>query len=318
MTTTSTEQRQRPGLDVAGAAPVRHPLRVLASAGVLVLAAMLGHMLVTNPNFKWDVVAAWFTAETVMRGLAMTLMLTVIAMVIGIVLGILIAVARMSGNPLLSGVASAYVWLFRAIPELVQLLFWFNLAALLPQLSIGIPFGPEFASWNTNSLITPLMAAILGLGLLEAAYMAEIVRGGLLSVDHGQVEAAKALGMGSARSLRRIVLPQAMRFIVPPTGSQIIRMVKGTSLVSVIALADLLYSVQVVYNRTFETIPLLIVACGWYLILNSILFVVQGAIERYYSRGSVGGNTLRLREMLRPRRARKAPSTSTAIGEADA
>jgi polar amino acid transport system permease protein len=316
MTTTSTERRESSGLDVAGAAPVRHPLRLLASIGVLVLVSMLGHMLVTNPNFQWDVVAAWFTAETVMRGLAMTLMLTVIAMVIGVLLGILIAVARMSGNPLLSTLASAYVWLFRAIPELVQLLFWFNLAALLPRLSIGIPFGPEFTSWSTNSLITPLMAAILGLGLLEAAYMAEIVRGGLLSVDHGQVEAAKALGMGSARSLRRIVLPQAMRFIVPPTGSQVIRMVKGTSLVSVIALADLLYSVQVVYNRTFETIPLLIVACGWYLILNSILFVVQDRIERYYSRGSVGGSRSSLRAMFKIRRPRRTPDA--AIGEGQA
>lgn len=314
MTTTSTERHQRADVDVAGAAPVRHPLRLLASIGVLVLAAMLGHMLVTNPNFQWDVVAAWFTAETIMTGLAMTLMLTAIAMVIGVVLGILIAVARMSGNPLLRAVASGYIWLFRAIPELVQLLFWFNLAALLPKLSVGIPFGPEFASWSTNSLITPLMAAILGLGLLEAAYMAEIVRGGLLSVDHGQVEAAKALGMGSARSLRRIVLPQAMRFIVPPTGSQVIRMVKGTSLVSVIALADLLYSVQVVYNRTFETIPLLIVACGWYLILNSILFVVQGAIERYYSRGSVGGNRPGLRELFRTRRPRGTPDIAAGEG----
>jgi polar amino acid transport system permease protein len=273
-------------VDVAGAAPVRRPLRWVGVAVVLVLLAQLIHMAVTNPRFQWDVVASWFGARTVVVGLGMTLLLTVIAMTLGIVFGTLLALARMSDNWLLRSLAGGYVWLFRAIPELVQLLFWFNLAALLPRVSLGIPFGPEFVSWQTNDLINALTAAILGLGLLEAAYMAEVVRGGLLSVDPGQSEAAKALGMSSARRIRKIILPQAMRFMVPPTGNNVIRMVKGTALVSVIGMNDLLYSVQLVYARTYETIPLLVVACGWYLVVNSVLFVVQSRLEGFYGRGS--------------------------------
>lgn len=297
-------------LDVASAAPVRHPLRWVASAVVIVLAAQLVHMVVTNPRFQWDVVASWFAARTVMTGLGMTVVLTILAMAIGIVLGTLIALARTSPNLLLSSLAAGYVWLFRAIPELVQLLFWFNLAALLPRISVGIPFGPEFASWQTNSLISPMVAALLGLGLLEAAYMSEVVRGGLFSVDQGQIEAAKALGMGTARRIRRIVLPQAMRFMVPPTGNNTIRMVKGTALVSVIGMNDLLYSVQGVYARTYETIPLLIVACGWYLIINSILFVVQSFLERYYGRGAARGRAPRRKLWTGSRSGRPGASHS--------
>lgn len=274
-------------LDVADAVPLRHPLRWACGAIIVVLAAQLAYILVTNPRFEWRVVASWFPARTVLAGLGMTLLLTLIAMVIGIVLGTVVAVARMSANPLLRAVAGGYVWLFRAIPELVQLLFWFNLGALLPRLSIGLPFGgPALVSWETNSVISAMTAAILGLGLLEAAYMAEVVRGGLFSVDHGQTEAAKALGMTDWRCLRKIVLPQAMRFMVPPTGNNVIRMVKGTALVSVIGLGDLLYSVQLVYSRTYETIPLLIVACAWYLVVNSLLFVLQSRLERFYGQGS--------------------------------
>lgn len=273
-------------VDVAGAAPVRHPLRWLAIAALAVLGAQLTHFLFTNPNFEWGTVGAYFTAEVIGKGIAMTIELTVIAMVIGIFLGVLIAVGRMSANPVLRTVCGAYVWFFRGVPVLVQLVFWYNLSALLPRISLGIPFGPEFVSGQTNHLITPLIAAILGFGLNEAAYMAEIVRGGLLGVDPGQTEASDALGMSRARSLRRIVLPQAMRFIVPPTGSQVINQLKATSLVSVIALSDLLYTVQSIYNRTFETIPLLLVACLWYLVMTSVLYVGQSFIERYYARGA--------------------------------
>jgi len=155
----------------------------------------------------------------------------------------------------------------------------------MPQVSLGVPFGPEFLVWNTNALITPLFAAILGLGLNEGAYMAEIIRGGILSVDPGQKEAASALGMTQTRTMRRIVLPQAMRFIIPPTGNQVISMIKATALVSVIALSDLLYTAQSIYNKTFETIPLLIVTCVWYLAITSVLYVFQSFIERRYSRG---------------------------------
>ncbi|MFE4540795.1 amino acid ABC transporter permease [Streptomyces scopuliridis] len=275
-----------PAVDVAGAAPVRHPLRWLSVLVLAVLAAQLGHFLVTNPNFEWSTVGSYFGAQVIGEGIATTIELTVVAMLIGIVGGVLVAVGRMSENRVLSAVCGAYVWFFRGIPVLVQLVFWYNLSALLPRISFGVPFGPEFIGGQTNSLITPLFAAILGLGLNEAAYMAEIVRGGLLGVDQGQTEAAAALGMGRARILRRVVLPQAMRFIVPPTGSQVINMMKATSLVSVIALADLLYTVQSIYNRTFETIPLLIVACLWYLVMTSVLYVGQSFIERYYARGA--------------------------------
>jgi polar amino acid transport system permease protein len=272
-------------LDVSNATRRQHPFRWLAAIAVAVLLAQLINMLVTNENFGWSVVAQWFTAESIMRGLGVTLVLTVIAMVIGIVLGVLLAVCRISGNPLLRAAAGGYIWFFRGTPTLVQLIFFYNLSALLPRISFGIPFGPEFVAFNTNTVITPLLAAILGLGLNEGAYMAEIVRGGLLSVDHGQREAGQALGMTNRRIMKRVVLPQAMRFIVPPTGNQVISMVKATALVSVIALSDLLYTAQSIYNRTFETIPMLLVACIWYLVLTSVLYVGQSFIERHYARG---------------------------------
>ncbi|MFG2059137.1 amino acid ABC transporter permease [Micromonospora sp. NPDC048930] len=294
-------------VDVAHAVPERHPLRWVATVVVAVLAAQLIHMLVTNPNFEWDVVLRYFNTESVARGLWTTLKLTVIAMAVGIVLGVLLAVCRLSGNPLLRSLAALYIWFFRGVPALVQLIFWFNLSALMPRVSIGIPFGPEFMQWETNALITPLLAAILGLGLNEGAYMAEIVRGGLMSVDHGQTEAAQALGMSRMRTLFRVVLPQAMRFIVPPTGSQVINMLKATSLVSVIALSDLLYTVQSIYNRTFQTIPLLLVACVWYLVITSILYVGQSFIERHYARGSNRHTPTRYRDVLKIRRKPVVP-----------
>ena len=273
-------------IDVAGAARVHHPLRWAASLVVLVLGAQLAHFLVANDNFEWDVVARYVNARIIGEGIRTTLLLTVIAMAVGIAGGVLVAVGRLSDNPLLRAGCGLYVWFFRGVPVLVQLVLWYNLSALLPRISVGIPFGPEFAGGSTNQMITPLVAAVLGLGLNEVAYMAEIIRGGLLAVDQGQTEAAAALGMGRARTLRRIVLPQAMRFIVPPTGSQVINMLKATSLVSVIALADLLYTVQSIYNRTFQTIPLLVTACLWYLVITSILYVGQSFIERYYARGA--------------------------------
>ncbi|EJN05864.1 amino acid ABC transporter permease [Phyllobacterium sp. YR531] len=242
----------------------------------------------TNKNFGWPIVAQYFFDPAVIQGLTVTLGLTVVAMVLGVILGLLLAVARMSKDRLASSLSSLFIWFFRGTPLLVQLIFWYNLSTLFPKLSIGIPFGPTLASWNTNDLVTPVTAAIIGLALNEAAYMAEIIRGGLLSVDRGQSETAEAFGMTRARALRRIILPQAMRSIVPPTGNQLISMIKATSLVSVIAMADLLYSVQSIYNRTFEVIPMLLVAVVWYLLITSVLNVGQGAIERYYSRGDRG------------------------------
>jgi polar amino acid transport system permease protein len=212
-------------------------------------------------------------------------------MAIGIVLGLGLAIARLSTDRLASSLASLFIWFFRGTPLLVQLIFWYNLSTLFPELSLAIPFGPSLASWETNSVITPMTAAIVGLALNEAAYMAEIIRGGLLSVDRGQFETAEAFGMTKARALWRIIIPQAMRSIVPPTGNQLISMIKATSLVSVIAMADLLYSVQSIYNRTFEIVPMLLVAVLWYLFITSILNLGQSYIEAYYGRSERRNNT---------------------------
>lgn len=243
-----------------------------------------------NKNFEWPVVAKWFTETSILKGLSVTLGLTVVSMVLGVAIGLVLAVMRLSDNRLSRQLSGLYIWFFRGTPLLVQLIFWYNMSTLFPTLSLGIPFGPSFGTWNTNDLITPLTAAVAGLALNEAAYMAEIIRGGLLSVDSRQTETAMAFGMTRGRALRRIVIPQAMRAIVPPTGNQLISMIKATSLVSVIAMGDLLYSVQAVYNRTFEIIPLLMVSVLWYLLITSLLNVGQAAIEKYYARGELGAN----------------------------
>lgn len=276
-------------------AHVPFPLaRVVLWAFTLAVALGFAYIVAINPNFGWPVVAQYFFDPTVMQGLSVTLGLTVVAMIIGVALGLILAIARMSQDRLASSLAGLFIWFFRGTPLLVQLVFWYNMSTLFPRISIGI------ASWNTNDLITPLTAAIVGLALNEAAYMAEIIRGGLLSVDKGQAETAQAFGMTKARALRRIIIPQAMKSIVPPTGNQLISMIKATSLVSVIAMADLLYSVQSIYNRTFEIIPLLLVAVLWYLLITSILNIGQSAIERHYSRGDRGLTTDKKKENPMP------------------
>jgi len=277
--------RSSPGAPIK-AVPVRHPGRWLATAVVLVLLAMAVHSLFTNPRFQWSVVGQYFLSSTLVHGLLLTLLLTVIAMAVGIVGGLILAVMRLSPNPVVAGCAGSYVWLFRGTPVLVQLIFWNFLQALYPKLGLGVPFGPTFVTFEANSLITPFVAALLGLGLNEAAYMSEIFRGGLLSVDVGQSEAAAALGMTRWLALRRIVIPQAMRVIIPPTGNEVIGMLKTSSLASVLAIHELLYSSQIVYSRTFQTIPLLIVASLWYLIVTTVLSFGQGFIERYFGRGT--------------------------------
>jgi len=262
--------------------------RWLLWIATLAIALEVGWAVAHNDNFEWSVVAVWFTAPSILEGLSVTLGLTLVSMLIGVALGLLLAVARLSQSRLPRTLSGLYIWFFRGTPLLVQLIFWYNLSTLFPSISIGIPFGPTFGTWKTNDLITPLTAAIAGLSLNEAAYMAEIIRGGLLSVDRGQYETAEAFGMTRSRALRRIIIPQAMRSILPPTGNQLISMIKATSLVSVIAMGDLLYSVQAVYNRTFEVIPLLMVSVLWYLLVTSILNLGQSAIERYYARGERG------------------------------
>lgn len=283
---TPSQIRENKQRDVAFARSAPRYGRLISWIAVLCVAANVGWLVATNPNFEWGVVGTWFTEASVLQGLQVTLGLTVVSMIAGTLLGLLLAVARLADNRLLSGLAGLYIWFFRGTPLLVQLIFWYNMSTLFPAITLGVPFGgPQLASWNTNDLITPLTAAIAGLALNEAAYMAEIIRAGLQSVDSGQVETTQAFGMSRARALRRIIIPQAMRSIIPPTGNQLISMIKATSLVSVIAMGDLLYSVQSIYNRTFEVIPMLMVAVIWYLLITSVLNVGQSAIERYYSRG---------------------------------
>ncbi|MDY0816495.1 amino acid ABC transporter permease [Kitasatospora purpeofusca] len=268
------------------AVPVRHPGRWAGAVVIVVLAAMLLHALIFNPAFQWDVVRDTLTNEQIIHGIWVTLELTALSMLMGVVGGVLLAIMRLSPNPLLSGTAWFYIWIFRGTPVLVQLVFWNFLGALWPKLSIGIPFGPELWSESTNTLIPTFTAALLGLGLNEAAYMAEIVRGGIQSVDEGQTEAAHALGMSRAAALRRIVLPQAMRVIIPPTGNETISMLKTTSLVQVISLAELFTAGHDIYSRTFQTIPVLVAVSIYYLLMTSILTVGQYYIERHYARGA--------------------------------
>jgi polar amino acid transport system permease protein len=265
---------------------VRRPGRWIAAAIVLVIAAALIRSVVTDPHFEWSVVGDYLFDQRILEGLVVTIQLTVIAMVVGVVLGVLLAIMRVSSNPLVSRASWLYIWFFRGTPVLVQLLFWYNIAALYPKLALGIPFGPAFVHPDVNTLITAFRAAVLGLGLNEGAYMAEIVRAGLISVDDGQTEAAQSLGMTRVQTMRRIVLPQAMRVIVPPTGNETISMLKTTSLVSTLAVGELLYSSEQIFAVNYKTIPLLIVASIWYIVCTSVLYVGQFYLERYYGRGT--------------------------------
>jgi polar amino acid transport system permease protein len=272
--------------DPIDAVPVRHPGRWVAAAFIAVLIAMLVHSLAANPNWEWGVVGDYLFDHSVLHGVVLTLELTVLAMALGVVLGVLLAVMRLSTNPIVAGSAWLYVWFFRGTPLLVQIVFWYYMAALFPTISIGVPFGPHFASTSANNLIGKLTAAVLGLGLNEAAYMSEIARAGILAVDEGQRDAASALGMTRGQTMRRIVLPQAMRVIIPPTGNETISMLKNTALVSVIALAELFTTVNTIFARNYQEIPLLIVASIWYLAMTSVLYIGQYYLERHFARGS--------------------------------
>lgn len=245
---------------------------------MLALLALVLNSVVRNDAFQWDVVAEYVTTAAVLRGLGLTLWLTALVMVLGFALGTLLAVLRLSANRVLQAVSWGYIWLFRSTPILVQLLFWFNIGALYPEI-LGV---------RTVNLLGPVTVAVIGLTLHEAAYAAEVVRGGILSVERGQIEAAQSLGLGPWRRFRRIVLPQAMRSIVPPAGNMLIGTLKGTSIVSIIAVQDLLYSVQLVYHRTYQVIPLLLVATLWYAVVTSLLGIGQHYVERHYARGTAG------------------------------
>jgi polar amino acid transport system permease protein len=279
--------------------PLRRPGRWMTAALCLGVLALVIHSVATNPRFEWDVVGRYLTAPSVMRGLWLTIWLTVSVMVVGYILGVALAAMRLSGNPILRSLSFGYIWLIRSVPPLVQLLFWYELASLYPRLSLGIPFGHEFITVKTAHLFTGLLAAFVGLTLDVAAFSAEIIRGGLLSVEHGQIEAAQSIGLPGRRIFRRIVLPQAMPSIIPASGNLLIGMLKATSIVSVIAVQDLLYSVQLIYNQNYRIMPLLLVATIWYIILTSILSVGQYYVERYYSRGKRRAEARGVRKILR-------------------
>ncbi|ENN88174.1 amino acid ABC transporter, ATP-binding protein [Rhizobium freirei PRF 81] len=270
----------------------RHPGRTAGTIfAALVLAAVL-YSTFTNPRWGWGVFADWFFAEPVLVGLGRTLLLTALAAVFGSVLGTVLALARVSKSPLLSSLSWGYIWLLRSIPMIVLLLVLNNLGYLYETIAIGVPFTDKVLfNYPTTQLLTPFAAAFLGLTLNQSAFFAEIVRGGILSVDQGQLEAAAALGLPRRRQASRIVLPQAMRSILPTGFNEIIGLAKSTSMVYVLALPELFYTVQVIYRRNLEVIPLLMVATVWYLVIMTVLSVIQHYIERYFSKGAVRNPT---------------------------
>ena len=279
------------------AVPVRHPGRWLAAAAVLIIAASLVRSAINDPNFQWHVVGDYLFNPRVIHGMWVTIRLTVISMVIGIVLGVVLAVMRLSPNRLVSSASWVYIWFFRGTPLLVQIIFWNNIGALYKTIVLGVPFGgPGIIHANANSLIPTSVAVVLALGLNEGAYMAEIVRAGIISVGEGQTEAAQSLGFGRLAIMRLIVLPQAIRVIVPPTGNELISMLKNSSLASVVAYGELLYAVQLIYSTTYQTIPLLIVASVWYLVMTSVLYVFQYFVERRFGRGFSRAQRATMRE----------------------
>jgi polar amino acid transport system permease protein len=296
MTETKTAERAQP--EAITAVPVRHPGRWVAIVVLAIVAAMFVHMLVTNDAFQWRFMLDNMFRPPVIEGVRTSLTLTVLSMVIGVALGIVIAMMRLSPNPILSGAAWLYTWFFRAVPRIVLLILFGNLGILYARYEFGLPFDRQLGNLfgidldarlfglDARTILTGFMAGLLGLALSEAAYMAEIVRAGIQSVDPGQQEAAQACGMGRGVTLRRIVLPQAMRVIVPPTGNETIAMLKDTSLVAFVPVTnELFFQLQAIGARTFRVFPMLVAACLWYLALTSVLMVGQFYVERYFSKG---------------------------------
>ncbi|WP_328456583.1 amino acid ABC transporter permease [Streptomyces sp. NBC_00386] len=268
--------------------PLRRPGRWIITAVVLVLAAQIAHGLVTNPFYQWDRFQYWFFRPTILDGLLITLEVALYSAVLGLLGGIVLALARLSRSPVLRAVSWVYTWLFRSVPLIVVLLFLYNFSALYQTLSVGVPFGPAFFTFDESRLATDMAVAVVGLSLNEAAYASEVVRGGVLSVDQGQHEAASALGLPKRYQFAKIVFPQALRSITPNYVNQLIGLIKGTSLVFYVSLLDLFGSVQSM-GSTYpgDIVPLLLVATAWYLILTSVVSVIQFYVERYYSRGAL-------------------------------
>ena len=313
MTETVTRTPERVPPEAIKAVPVRHPGRWVAIVVIAVLVAMFVHMLVTNPAFQWGFMFDNMFRPPVIEGVRTALLVTILAMILGVALGIVVAVMRLSPNPILSSAAWVYTWFFRAVPRIVLLVLFGNLGILYSRYELGLPFDRQIAhligidlharlfGLDARQVVTGFMAGLLGLALSEAAYMAEIVRAGIQAVDPGQQEAAQACGMSRGLTLRRIVLPQAMRVIVPPTGNETIAMLKDTALLAFVPVTnELFFQLQGIGARTFQVFPMLVAACLWYLAMTSVLMVGQYFLERYFSRGfGTGGRQARARATAR-------------------
>jgi polar amino acid transport system permease protein len=309
MTETATRTTERVPPEAIKAVPVRHPGRWVAIVVIAILVAMFVHMLVTNDAFQWGFMFDNMFRPPVIEGVRTALLVTVLAMILGVALGIVVAVMRLSSNPILSSAAWVYTWFFRAVPRIVLLVLFGNLGILYSRYELGLPFDRQIAhligidfharifGLDARQVVTGFMAGLLGLALSEAAYMAEIVRAGIQSVDPGQQEAAQACGMSRGLTLRRIVLPQAMRVIIPPTGNETIAMLKDTALLAFVPVTnELFFQLQGIGARTFQVFPMLVAACLWYLAMTSVLMVGQFFLERYFGRGfGTGGRQARAR-----------------------
>ncbi len=269
------------------AVPLRHPWRWVGAGVIVVLVGLFVYGAATNKAYGWSTYTQYLFNDRILFGVLNTLQLTVYAMALGVVLGIVLSVMRLSPNPVFQSVAWVFLWIFRGTPVYVQLVFWGLLPTIYQNIQIGVPFGPSLFHLNLQSLSIPFLLAVIGLGLNEAAYMAEIIRAGITSVPEGQSEASTALGMSWGMTMRRTVLPQAMRVIIPPTGNELISMLKTTSLVTAVPYSYDLYSIasREIAARTFEPVPLLLVAATWYLVVTSLLMVGQFYLERYFSKG---------------------------------
>ena len=270
------------------AVPLRHPWRWVSAGVIVVLVGLFLYGAATNPAYGWQTYSEYLFNERIMLGVFNTLQLTIYSMVIAVVLGVLLSVMRLSNNPVFRSVSWVYLWIFRGTPVYVQLAFWGLIPVIYSKIQLGIPFGPTFFTLDLQSLSIPFLLAMLGLALNESAYMAEIIRAGISSVPEGQLEASTALGMSWGLAMRRTVLPQAMRVIIPPTGNEVISMLKTTSLVTAVPYAFDVYSIATreIAARIFDPVPLLLVASTWYLVVTSVLMVGQYFLEKYYARGS--------------------------------
>jgi polar amino acid transport system permease protein len=270
------------------AVPLRHPWRWVAAVVIVILVVLFVYGAATNDAYRWHVFGEYLFNDRIFLGVTNTLQLTIYSMVLAIVLGVILAVMRLSANPVFRSVSWVYLWIFRGTPIYVQLTFWGLIPTIYKNIQLGVPFGPSLFHLDLQALSIPFLLATLGLALNEAAYMAEIIRAGISSVPEGQLEASTALGMSWGMAMRRTVLPQAMRVIIPPTGNEVISMLKTTSLVTAVPYTLDLYSIATreIAAREFEPVPLLLVAAAWYLAVTSLLMVGQFYLERYYSRGA--------------------------------